>query len=95
MIAETPADADRFTRGAHRYPPHYKPCRSVGRCSGDQGACLERGWTTVPYDIGNQAHDRMIAETPADADRFTRGAHRYPPHSLCLHVPNKQKRRTA
>jgi hypothetical protein len=73
----------------------YRPCRSAGRCSGDQGACLERGWTTVSCEIRNQAHERMIADTPADADRFTSGAHRYPPYSGCLHDPKNQKRRTA
>jgi hypothetical protein len=73
----------------------YKPCRSAARCSGDQGACLQRGWTTVAYEIRNEAHDRMIADTPADADRFLWSAHRYPACSLCLHDPKNQKRRTA
>ncbi len=71
----------------------YKPCRSARRCSGDQGPCLQRGWLTVPYEIRNQAHDRMAAETPANADRFTGAAHGYPPYSSCLHGPTNWKRR--
>jgi len=71
----------------------YKPCRSARRCSGDQGACLESRWQSVPYDVGVAAHDRMAAETPPNADRFTRGAHHYAHYSLCLHDPKNQKRR--
>jgi hypothetical protein len=71
----------------------YKPCRSARRCRGDQGFCLQSRWTTVPYEVGLAAHMRMIAATPADADRFTRGAHHYSYTSLCLHDPKNQKRR--
>jgi len=35
----------------------------------------------------------MIADTPADADRFTSAAHYYMHTSLCLHDPKNQKRR--
>jgi hypothetical protein len=35
----------------------------------------------------------MIAATPPNADRFTRGAHHYPPRSLCLHDPKNQTTR--
>ena len=71
----------------------YKPCRSARRCSGDQGACLESRWQSVPYDVGVAAQLRMAAETPPDADRFMRGAHNYAHHSLCLHDPKNQKTR--
>jgi len=35
----------------------------------------------------------MLAETPANADWFTRAAHHYAHHSLCLHDPKNQKAR--
>jgi hypothetical protein len=71
----------------------YKPCRSARRCSGDQGACLRSRWQSVPYDVGIAAQMRMPAETPPNADCFTRWAHHYAHHSLCLHGPNNQKTR--
>ncbi len=71
----------------------YKPCRSARRCSGDQGACLQSRCWSVPYETGVAAHIRMAAETPPSADRFTRAAHHYAHHSLCLHDPKNQKRR--
>jgi len=71
----------------------YKPCRSARRCSGDAGACLQSRWQSVPYDVGVAAHDRMLAETPANADRFTRAAHGYARHSLCLHGATSEKMR--
>ncbi len=46
-----------------------------------------------PYDAGNAAHMRMIAETPANADKFIRMAHYYPPGSSCLHDEKNQKPR--
>jgi len=33
----------------------------------------------------------MRAETPPNADRFTRAAHYLTHDSTCLHIPNKQK----
>ena len=65
----------------------YKPCRSARRCRGNQGNCLESRWDSVPYEAGIAAQIRMAAETPPNADRFTRQAHNYPPCSLCLHNP--------
>src|SRR6476660_2191923 len=53
----------------------YKPCRSARRCRGDQGACLESRWHSVPYEAAIAAQIRMAAEIPPNADRFTRGAH--------------------
>jgi hypothetical protein len=58
-----------------------------GRCTGNQGVCLESCWYSVPYEAGIAAQIRMAAETPPNADRFTRQAHNYPPCSLCLHNP--------
>jgi hypothetical protein len=49
--------------------------------------CLESRWDGVPYETGIAAQIRMAAETPPNADRFTRQAHNYPPCSLCLHNP--------
>ena len=63
----------------------YKPCHSARRCRGDQGFCLESRWDSVPYEAGIAAQIRMAAETPPNADRFTRAAHYYAPCSLCLH----------
>ncbi len=71
----------------------YKPCRSARRCSGDQGACLQSRWQSVPYDVGVAAQMRMAAETPPNANGFTFGAHHYAPDSLCLHDPKNQKKR--
>jgi hypothetical protein len=71
----------------------YKPCRSARRCRGDQGACLASRWASVPYKAGVAADIRMRAETPPNADRFTRAAHYLTPDSGCLHIPNKQKAR--
>jgi hypothetical protein len=71
----------------------YRPCRAARRCRGDQGACLQSRWQSVPYDVGVAAHDRMLAETPSDADRFSRAAHGYPHYSLCLHDPKNQTTR--
>jgi hypothetical protein len=71
----------------------YRPCRSARRCSGNQGACLQSRWQSVPYDVGVAAQIRMAAETPANADRFMRMAHHYAHHSLCLHDPKNQKTR--
>lgn len=71
----------------------HKPCRSARRCVGDQGFCPQSRWQSVPYDVGVAAQYRMLAETPPDADSFTRGAHNYAHHSLCLHDPKNQKTR--
>src|SRR5580658_5844558 len=71
----------------------YKPCRSVRRCSGDQGFCLQSRCWSVPYDIGVAAQIRMLAELPPNADRFAQSAHRQAHSSLCLHDPKNQKRR--
>jgi hypothetical protein len=46
---------------------------------------LESRWYSVPYEAGIAAEIRMAAETPPNADRFTRAAHNYSPCSLCLH----------
>jgi hypothetical protein len=69
----------------------YKPCRSARRCRGDQGFCLESRRDSVPYEAGIAAQIRMAAETPPDADRFTRAAHYYTPCSLCLHKSEKSE----
>ncbi len=71
----------------------YRPCRSARRCRGDQGACLQSRWQSVPYDAGVAAHDRMLAEASANADRFIRMAHHYAHYSLCLHDAKNQKTR--
>jgi hypothetical protein len=71
----------------------YKPCRSARRCSGDQGACLQNRWYSVPYDVGVAAQFRMTAETPPNADSFMRLVHNYAHHSLCLHGSKNQTRR--
>ena len=71
----------------------YKPCRSARRCSRDQGACLQSRSQSVPYEAGIAAHNRMLAETPANADRFTRAAHGYAHHTLCLHGATSEKMR--
>ncbi|MGA7789560.1 MAG: hypothetical protein WCA56_15510 [Xanthobacteraceae bacterium] len=71
----------------------YRPCRAARRCSGDQGFCLQSRCPSIPYDAGNAAHMRMIAETPANADKFIRMAHYYPPGSSCLHDEKNQKPR--
>ena len=70
----------------------YKSCRSARRCSGDHGFCLQGRWHSVPYDIGVDAQFRMVAETPPNADRFTRAAHNYAHHSLRLHGRKRQQR---
>ena len=71
----------------------YKPCRSARRCSGDQGACLQSRYRSVPYDVGIAARTRMAAQTPPNADRFTRAAHGYEHGSLCLHKATSEKMR--
>ncbi len=71
----------------------FKPCRSARRCSRDVGACLQSRYGSVPYEAGIAAHNRMLAETPANADRFTRAAHGYPHLSLCLHKATSEKMR--
>ena len=71
----------------------YKPCRSARRCSGDQGNCLASRWPSVSYEAGVAAQIRMLAETPPNADRFTRAAHHFAHHSICLHIPNNKKAR--
>jgi hypothetical protein len=71
----------------------YKPCRSARRCSGDQGAYLQSRSQSIPYETGIAAHNRVLAETPANADRFTRAAHGYPHHTLCLHGATSEKMR--
>jgi hypothetical protein len=88
IVARKYCDMFKFWRDCK-----YKPCRNARRCRGDQGACLESRCWTVPYAAGIAAHKQMIADTPADADRFTRSAHYYPPTSLSLHDPKNQKRR--
>jgi hypothetical protein len=84
IVARKYCDMFKFWRDCR-----YKPCRSARRCSGDQGACLQSRWTSIPYEAGVAAHRQMTAETPREADRFARMAH----HSLCLHDPKNQKRR--
>jgi len=69
----------------------YKPCRNARRCRGDQGTCLSNRWPSVSYEAGVAAQIRMRAETPPNADRFTRAAHYFAYYSICLHIPNKQK----
>jgi hypothetical protein len=64
----------------------YKPCRSARRCRGDQKACLRDRYAEVSYEEGRAAHAKMIADTPRNAGRFTRGAHNYEHHSWCLHA---------
>jgi hypothetical protein len=71
----------------------YQPCRSVRRCSGDQGYCLQSRSASVPYDVGVVAQIRMLAELPPNADRFARPAYRQAHSSPCLHDPKNQKRR--
>ena len=71
----------------------YKPCRSARRCSGDAGACLQSRYRSVPYDAGIAARTRMAAQTPPNADRFTRAAHGYEHGSLCLHKATSEKMR--
>jgi hypothetical protein len=88
IVARKYCDMFKFWRDCR-----YKPCRSARRCRGDQGACLESRCWSVPYEIGIAAHKQMIADTPADADRFTRAAHYYDYTLLCLHDPKNQKRR--
>jgi hypothetical protein len=82
IVARKYCDMFEFWRGCR-----YKPCRSARRCSGNQGVCLESRWYSVPYEAGIAAQIRMAAETPPNADRFTRAAHNYSPCSLCLHNP--------
>jgi len=88
IVARKYCDMFRFWRDCR-----YRPRRSARRCIGDQGACLRSRCRSVPYEAGVAAHTRMIAETPPNADRFTRGAHHYAPTSLCLHDRKKQKTR--
>ncbi len=71
----------------------YELCRSARRCVGDQGACLESRCWSVPYDVGVAAQERMVAQTPSNADDFTWQAHRFAHTSLCLHNPQNQKTR--
>jgi hypothetical protein len=66
----------------------YKLCRSARRCVGDEGTCLKKRWTNVPYEVSRAAELRMFAETPPDADRFVRLARHQGPHSLLLHNPS-------
>jgi hypothetical protein len=89
IVARKYCDMFKFWRDCK-----YKPCRSARRCRGDQGACLETRCWSVPYEVGRAAHKQMIADTPADADRFTAAAHYYDYTSLCLHDPKNQKRRS-
>ncbi len=58
-----------------------------------QGACLESRYYSVPYDVRIAAHNRMLAATPPNADRFTRAAHGYDAGSLCLHGATSEKMR--
>ena len=71
----------------------YKPCLSARRCSGDAGACLQSRSQSIPHETGIAAHNRMLAETPTNADRFTRAAHGYEHGSLCLHKATSEKMR--
>jgi hypothetical protein len=84
IVARKYCDMFKFWRTCR-----YKPCRSARRCRGDQGVCLESRWDSVPYEAGIAAQIRMAAETPPNADRFTRAAHYYTPCSLCLHKSEK------
>jgi hypothetical protein len=72
VVARKYCDMFKFWRDCK-----YKPCRSARRYRGDQGACLEKHCWSVPYEVGRAAHKQMIADTPADADRFTCAAHYY------------------
>ncbi len=71
----------------------YKPCLSARRCSGDAGACLQSRSQSIPHETGIAAHNRMLAEAPTNADRFTRAAHGYEHGSLCLHKATSEKMR--
>src|SRR5580692_2142816 len=82
VVARKYCDMFKFWRDCR-----YKPCRSARRCRGDQGACLESRCWSVPHAAGLAAHKQMIADTPADADRFARMAHYYTHTALCLHDP--------
>ena len=48
---------------------------------------------SVPYDAGIAARIRTAAQTPPNADRFTRAAHGYEHDSLCLHKATSEKMR--
>ena len=89
IVARKYCDMFKFWRDCR-----YKPCRSARRCSGNQGACLQSRWQSIPYEAGVAAHRQMTASTPRDADLFARMVHHYPHHSLCLHDnPKNQKTR--
>ena len=46
----------------------------------------------MTYDIGVDAQFRMVAETPPNADRFTRAARNYAHHSHRLRGRKRQQR---
>lgn len=54
----------------------------IPRGGDDALACLKRNIERVPYAIGNQACDRLIAQTPEDADGPTKTARRFSPHDF-------------
>ncbi len=66
----------------------YKPCGSARRCVGDAGTCLNKHWYSLSYQVRLAAHGRMQAEALPNADRWLRLAHRYPPDTLRVLLPN-------
>ncbi len=71
----------------------YKPCRAARRCVGDQGTCLKSRCSSIPYEAGIAANERMVALTLPDADTFTWQAHLFAPTSGCLHKSTRQNAR--
>jgi hypothetical protein len=41
-----------------------KRCRRIGRCTGEPGACLKRGWPDVPEGLHDWARAEVIAGGP-------------------------------
>lgn len=71
-------DMLEFWRGCE-----HRPCRRTKACGGDDAlACLKRNIAHVPYATGNRACDRLIAQTPEDADGPTKTARRFSPHDF-------------
>jgi hypothetical protein len=66
----------------------YKPCRRAKRCVGRARGCLKRGLDQIPYDAQYQANLRIIAATPADADRPTKSGRRSDAASLVYYGPD-------
>jgi len=72
----------------------YRPCRSAQRCVGDARHCLDQRWPGVPYDVSVDAHARMSAEAPPNADRFLWGAHQMAHHAVGKRNPKLSDIRT-